>query len=37
MARDFLRVQLALHHDLGGDAGVVGAGIQAVLWPSMRW
>jgi hypothetical protein len=25
MARDALRVELAFHHDLGGDAGMVGA------------
>ena len=27
MARDVLGVELAFHHDLGGDAGVVGAGL----------
>ena len=26
MARNLLRVELAFHHDLRGDAGVVGAG-----------
>ena len=37
MAADALTLQLALDHDLGRDAGVVGTRIQAVLKPAMRW